>query len=151
MLSIYCVHPISGMSSKKVFNYYQRLQKILTEIGGFDIFIPMFGKASLRTELKLRSHDYRGPLTNNHSIFNRDKWMVQKSDILLCNLSKTKRISIGSIMEIAWGNLLGKQIIIIMEKNNIHRHSFTLESATTIFETEKEAIDYLTKLVRKEY
>ena len=151
MLKIYAVHPISGSSANEVFEYYQRTQNLLTE-AGYDVFIPMFGKDSLRTELKFKSSGYENnPLTTNHAIFARDKWMVQQSDILYANFLGSKIVSIGSMMELAWGNLLGKQIIVVMEKENIHRHAFVLEAATIIFETEEDAINYLTKLSNKKY
>lgn len=150
MLKIYCVHPISGLSASEVFEYYERTQKWLT-VAGYDIYIPMFGKGSLRTEIEFKAYDYRSPLTLNHSIYNRDLWMVQQSDILYANFLNSKAVSIGSVMELAWGSLLRKQVIVVMEKDNIHQHAFVLEAATIIFETEAEAIDYLTKLSRKEY
>lgn len=149
-LKIYAVHPISGCSADEVFEYYQKTQKQLTNYG-YDVFIPMFGKANLRTELKFKSSDYRSPLSTNHAIFARDRWMVEQSDILYANFLGAKIVSIGSMFELAWGSQLHKQVIIVMEKDNIMQHAFVLESATILFETEKEALDYLGKLSRKEY
>ena len=151
MFKIYCVHPISGCSADDVFNYYEDTQKQLT-VAGYDVLIPMFGKGSLRTEMKFKASDHnRGPLTTNHAIYNRDKWMVQQADILYANFTGATIVSIGSMFELAWGSLLGKQVIIVMDKENIHRHAFVLEAGTIIFETTEDAINYLTKLSRKEY
>lgn len=150
MLSIYCVHPISGLTAEEVFGYYERTQLLLNAVG-YDVYIPMFGKGSLRTEMKFKSHDYRSPLTKNHAIYLRDKWMVEKSDILYANFLGSKIVSIGSVMELGWGSMLGKQNIVVMEKDNIHQHSFVLEAATIVFDNEEDAIEYLTKLFKKEY
>ena len=150
MFKIYCVHPISGSSAEEVFSYYDKTQKQLT-VAGYDVLIPMFGKGSLRTELKFKAHDYRGPLTTNHAIYGRDHWMVCQADIIYANFLGAKMVSIGSMFELAWASHMRKQVIIVMEKNNIHQHAFVLESATIVFEEEAEAIDYLTKLSRKEY
>ena len=150
MLKIYCVHPISGLSSDEVFDYYEGTQHEMTKIG-YDVFVPMFGKGNLRTELEFKAHDYRGPLTTNHAIFNRDKWMVKQADILYANFIGAKRVSIGSMFELAWGSDNGKQVIVVMEKDNIHMHAFVLEAATIVFETEQEAIDYLTHLSNKDF
>ena len=125
-------------------------QKQLT-LAGWDVLIPMFGKGSLRTEMKFKAHNYRGPLTTNHAIFSRDKWMVQQVDILFANFTGATIVSIGSMFELAWGSLLGKQVIVVIDKKNIHQHAFVLEAASIIFEDENEAISYLTKLARKEY
>ena len=150
MLSIYAVHPISGLSADEVFNYYERTQKILTD-AGYDVFIPMFGKNNLRTEIKFKAMDYRSPLSTNHAIFNRDHFMVSKADIIYANFLGAKIVSIGSMFELAWGSHMDKQVVVVMEKENIHRHAFVLEAATIVFETESEAIEYLDKLISKEY
>lgn len=150
MLKIYCIHPISGLTADEVFNYYERTHKLLAA-ANYDVFIPMFGKGNLRTELKFKTHDYRSPLSTNHAIYNRDKWMVNHADILYANFLGAKSVSIGSMFELAWGSYLGKQNIVVMESDNIHRHAFVMEASTIIFETEEEAIDYLTKLATKQY
>jgi len=151
MLSIYCVHPISGCSADDVFSYYDDTKKQLTEYG-FDVFVPMYGKSTLRTELEFKAEGYKdNPITTNHAIFGRDKWMVMQSDILYANFLGATRVSIGSMFELAWGSNNNKQVIVVMEKENIHRHAFVLEAATIIFETTEEAQDYLQQLVTKEF
>jgi len=151
MLAIYCIHPISGRSADEVFEYYDRTQKQLTDIG-YDVFVPMYGKSTLRTELEFKAEGYKdNPITTNHAIFNRDHWMVMQSDILYANFLGATRVSIGSMFELAWGVDNKKQVIVVMEKDNIHRHAFVLEAATIVFETEKEALDYLKQLVSKEF
>lgn len=150
MFKIYCVHPISGSSADDVFQYYEKTQKVLT-VAGYDVLIPMFGKGSLRTELKFKAHDYRTPLTTNHAIFTRDHWMVCQADIIYANFLGAKIVSIGSMFELAWASHMGKQVVLVMDKENIHQHAFVLEAASIIFEEETEAIDYLTKVSKKEY
>ena len=151
MLKIYCVHPISGRSADEVFEYYDRTQKQLTEIG-YDVFIPMFGKGNLRTVKKFRAKDeHLSPLTKNHAIVGKDKWMVNQSDILYANFLGASDVSIGSMFELAWGSNAGKQVIVVMEEENIHQHAFVLEAATIIFETTEDAMKYLTQLAHKDF
>jgi hypothetical protein len=150
MLKIYCVHPISGLSADEVFDYYDDTKTVLTDMG-YDVFIPMIGKGHLRTEIKFKAADYRSPLTTNHAIFNRDKWMVKQADILYANFTGAEIVSIGSMFELAWGSDNDKQVIVVMEKDNIHRHAFVMEAATIIFETENEAIDYLKHMVTRDF
>jgi len=149
-MKVYCVHPISGLSADEVFDYYTRTHETLRELG-YDVLIPMFGKGNLRTELEFKAHGYEGnPLTENHAIFGRDRWMVGQSDILYANFLGAERVSIGSCFELAWGWDLKKQVILVMEKDNIHRHAFVLEAATIVFETEADALNYMGALARKE-
>ena len=150
-MKIYCVKPISGETGLAVFNYYDRIRKTLMDIG-YHVLTPLYGKGELRTELEFKSHGYdNNPLTTNHAIFGRDKFFVQQSDILFANFLGASRVSIGSIMEIAIGHMLGKQIVIVMEKDNIHMHCFVLEAATIIFETEESAIKYLREIQNQEF
>jgi nucleoside 2-deoxyribosyltransferase len=148
-MRVYCVHPISGMSGDEVFEYYQDTYDVLSE--KYDVLTPMIGKTKLRTEIKFKAEGYKdNPLATNHAIFERDRWMVKQSDIIYANLSGTDRVSIGSMMELAWASLLGKYIVLVMEKDNIHRHAFVLEAADVIFYNEEEALDYLRALANKE-
>jgi len=140
MLKIYCVHPISGLSADDVFDYYDKTKDTMTKLG-YDVFVPMFGKGFLRTEIEFKAYDYRTPLTTNHAIFNRDKWMVKQSDILYANFMGAKSVSIGSMMELAWGSDSDKQVVIVMEEDNVHMHAFVLEAATIVFIQRKKLLN----------
>lgn len=146
MRTIYCVHPISGLTPDEVFNYYTGIKQRLSI--HYDVLIPMTGKSSLRCETSFKSEGYsKDPLTTNHAIFERDRWMVSQSDIIYANLKgATDRVSIGSMFELAWGSLLGKYIVLVMDENSVHRHSFVLEAADVIFTSEQAAEDYLAVL-----
>jgi nucleoside 2-deoxyribosyltransferase len=110
----------------------------------------MTGKSYLRTELEFKSNGYGNPVSTNHAILSRDKWMVGQCDIFLCDLTYAReRVSIGAMMELAWANLLGKHTVVVMQsENNIHRHAFPLEASDVIFETMEDATAYLLKLAR---
>jgi nucleoside 2-deoxyribosyltransferase len=140
---IYLAGPISGKTGPEVVDYFKSMSETLKGIG-FDVASPMTGKDSMRTELKFKAEGYGNPVSSNHAIFERDKWMVQNSNIILCNLSTaTERVSIGSMYELAWASYLGKHTIVVMGKENIHRHAFVLEAADVVFETMEEALEYL--------
>ena len=72
--------------------------------------------------------------------------MVTQADIVLADLSNADRISIGTMMEIAWAAYLNKQVIVVMGETNPHRHAFVLEAATIILPTVEDAYDYLKAL-----
>ncbi len=146
-MKVYLAGPISGKGYDDVVNAYKEKAMILSTYG-YEILCPMTGKTYLRNELEFKASGYANfPVSTNHAIFERDKWMVSNCDIILCDLSNSgDRISIGSMMELAWGSMLGKQIIVILPKENIHRHAFVLEAADIIFETDLEAYKYLEDL-----
>jgi len=146
-MKIYLAGPISGKGYDEVINSYKKKTNIL-EIAGYEVLCPMTGKTYLRNEIELRASGYTNfPVSTNHAIFERDKWMVSNCDIILADLSNSgDRISIGTMMELAWASMLGKHTIIILPKDNIHNHAFVLEAADIIFETEIEAFKYLDDL-----
>ena len=117
----------------------------------FNVLIPMYGKGYLKDEKKLKAGGYQQPLSTNHAIFNRDKWMVKQSDIVFANFLGAKQVSIGSMMELAWANDNDKHIVVVMEKDNPHQHAFVLESATIIYDNIIDAIEYLKCLSLKSY
>jgi nucleoside 2-deoxyribosyltransferase len=138
---------ISGLSYDEVINSYKSKADTLG-IAGYEILCPMTGKTYLRNEVEFRASGYENfPVSTNHAIFERDKWMVSQCDIILADLSRSgERVSIGTMMELAWASLLSKHSIVIMPKENIHRHAFVLEAADIVFETEFEAFKYLDDL-----
>lgn len=147
-MKIYLAGPISGKGYDEVVTQYKEKTKYLKE-WGYDVLCPMTGKSYLRNEVEFRSAGYdQFPVSSNHAIFERDKWMVSNCDIVLADLSNSgERVSIGTMMELAWASMLGKHTIIILPKENIHRHAFVLESGDIIFETIEEANKYLQDFV----
>lgn len=146
MKTIYCVHPISGQSADSVFAYYTRIKERLSKF--YSVLIPMTGKASLRCEKEFRAAGYEGnPLTTNHAIFERDKWMVTQSDVIYANLmGATGYVSIGSMFELAWASMMGKYVVLAMDQESVHRHAFVLEAADAIFTSSEDAEQYLETL-----
>jgi len=147
-LSVYCAHPISGLTWDEVVDYYQDINSLLGGMG-LDVLHPMTGKGEIRTEISERFQpaDFKSAIASNHAIFERDRWMVNQCDMLLLDLTGTTTISIGCMMELAWASLLGKYTVVIMEPTNIHLHAFVVEAADIIFETESIALAYLKKFV----
>jgi len=147
-MRIYCCHPISGSSADEVFSYYEKVSKEL-ESYGYDVLTPMHGKGMLRTEMKFRAADYRHPVTTNHAIYNRDRWMVKQADVVFANLMGAKIVSIGTMMELAWASDTERHVVLCMDVENVHRHAFVLEAADVVFETEADALGYLKSLAGK--
>lgn len=143
---IYLAGPITGRGYDEVVDLYKKKASVLAE-HGYDVLCPMTGKQHLRNEVEFKAHGFHHPVSSNHAIFERDAWMVQNTDIILVDLSNSgDRVSIGAMMELAWGSLLGKHTLTILPKENIHRHAFVLEASDIVFETEEEAFIYLADL-----
>ena len=73
--------------------------------------------------------------------------MVSMSDVILADLSNSReRISIGTMMEMAWASHMGKQVVLVMPVGNIHEHAFVSQAATIRFVEIEDAFDYLKEL-----
>lgn len=146
-LSIYLIHPISGLTYEQVNAYYKEKAKLYEDMG-YEVFHPMTGKKQLRPEAEYKAHGIVGnPVATNHAIFERDGWMVQKADVCYADLLGAKNVSIGSCMELGIGSFLRKHTVAVIEQGNPHMHAFVLEAVDTVFETEPEAREYLRQLI----
>jgi len=138
----YVAGSISHLTAKQI---YEKFNPIISQLKSYDYVVlhPLiFGEEiNIKSSAKIKptGYDPSGKITK------RCKWMVEQCDILFADLTKAKKISVGTMFEIAWAKIWNKNIIIIMEKNNIHQHLFVQESATEIFETLEEGFAYLRK------
>jgi len=148
-MKIYIAHPISWLSYREVVDYYETIR---TELECFyDILSPMTGKGELRNEISFKAEGYGTPVSTNHAIVGRDRWMVKQADIVFVDFGDANRVSIGCVMELGWAKLLGKHTVVVLGKKNIHRHAFVLESADIVFPKLEDALDYLNKLSKNGY
>lgn len=148
-MKIYIAHQISSLSYEEVTHYYHTM-KVTLETFGYDVLNPMTAKGFLRTEKKFKSHGYGNPISTNHAIVERDRWMVNQCDVFYCDFSGTVNVSIGCICELAWASLWGKHTITVIPKDNIHQHAFILECSDITFNDTADAIKYLKYLSKGE-
>lgn len=149
-MKIYFAHPITGLTPTEVVAYYTDMSETFSNMG-VDILQPMVGKTSLIGEKCFTSQGYEGhPCSSNHSILQRDLWMVELSDIVFVDFTHTQKISIGCCMELAVGHWLRKHTIIVLPKENIHTHAFVCEAADVVYENLQDAVDYIIQLIRSE-
>lgn len=144
-MKIYIAGSVSGKGYKEVMAYYKNLLNLFESMG-FQTLYPMLGKEYLRNEEEFKSRGYGQPISTNHAIFERDKWMVTQCDILFVDFSQSEKVSIGSCFEIAWAASLGIHVISIIPEGNPHKHAFVLEASDIVFSTRDEALNYLEAL-----
>ena len=111
---------------------------------------PLRGKSYLRDmcgEKTIVDHYANKILSTSRGITVRDRNDVMRADAVFFNLLDTTKVSIGSVLEIAWGDMMRKPIIIVMEKDNIHQHSMIRESVGYITESLDEGVDVLIQVL----
>ncbi|MDQ5949396.1 MAG: hypothetical protein QG589_522 [Patescibacteria group bacterium] len=135
---LYCAGPILGTSYKECTSWREyvanQLPLHITAVS------PMRGKKYLENEKSI-SHSYEEyPLSSKKGITCRDRMDVMRCDMIIVNFLGTKKVSIGTVMEIAWADAWRKPIIVVMEKDNIHQHTILQEVTGFIVSDLDEAI-----------
>lgn len=137
---VYLGGPIAGCSYEECTDWREYAKRELARDGIIGVS-PMRYKDCLKGETVIGGNkrplveNYQQHLISGKGINRRDRFDIRMCEILLMNLLKAKKVSIGSVLEIGWGSMLDKLIVTIMEKDNIHRHcmiedcsDFTVES-----------------------
>lgn len=108
---------------------------------------PLRGKTYLANEKSIAPDYFNIPLSCQRGITARDYNDVKRCDLLVVYLLGAQKISIGTVMEIAWARAFGIPIVLIMEKKgNLHDHPMIKECADFWVESQHEAI-HLTKVI----
>lgn len=149
-LTIYLARPMAGLPISEFQTYYKKMHKKFAKMG-YSVLQPMTDKEFIKTDSNVVSSLYDYSESSNHAIIERDHWMINKCDVVFANLIDAKKVSIGTVSEIAWAYHLNKHIVVSMEPGNIHEHAFIFEELDILYDTEKKAINYLNKLINKNF
>ena len=143
---VYLAGGIAGLVGDDAINWRQHAQHALGS-RGIECLSPMRAKQALSGMARISTdfHDYedRGPFFTSRGIMVRDFNDVQRCDALLVNLLGLEKVSIGTIMELAWAYALQKPAVVAIEKRgNPHdNHPMIHEAMPFRVETLEEAID----------
>lgn len=142
----YLAGPITGCSFDNAIDWRDKvIEQLAPDIEGLS---PLRGKKYLAGVQKIGDSYEEIPLSCSRGIFTRDFYDVRRSDIMLVNFLNTDRISIGTVMEIAWGRAFEKPIIAVMEKlNNLHDHSMIRECVGFRVDRLEDAVEIAKVLV----
>ena len=138
--SVYLAGPITGLSYEGTTDWRQSVKDQLEpDIAAFS---PMRAKHYLLGKTTIADTHDEYVLSTQRGIYTRDMNDCRNRDALLVNLLGAKTVSIGTVMEIAWGAAFNKPIIVVMERNgNIHEHAMLREACPLRVETLEEAIE----------
>ena len=143
---VYLAGPMTGLTREQVVGWRKYATHTLSE-QGFTVLDPARGIMFLKPE-EVVTDAYEESFTENkHTVFTRDRFDSTRADILLVNFTGVmNRVSIGTVMEIAWANLSHKFVVTVMEKEgNPHMHAFIREASGVMFYDLQDAVDYITR------
>ncbi len=138
--SVYLAGPISGQTLDGCNDWREWvMQKLGPEIVGLN---PLRSKkARLSGVGQISDHYDDEPLTRLPGIVGRDRFDVMRADMVLVNVLQAQRISLGTVMEVAWADLLRKPVVLVMEpQGNPHEHGMFTQVVSWRVETLEEAV-----------
>jgi nucleoside 2-deoxyribosyltransferase len=138
-LKVYLAGPISGLTFGESADWRVDVQQQLAA-AGIDAYSPLRAKDYLDSEGVLEGAYEQHPLSSAKGILTRDRWDVQTSDLVLVNLVGTERISIGTVMEIAYADAKRTPVVLAMEPGNAHMHPMLEQASGFIVNTLEEAV-----------
>jgi nucleoside 2-deoxyribosyltransferase len=147
---VYCAGPITSLSYEDAIAWYKEVEKKFPSH-----IIPVFplrGKTWLQGAISVEDNYLtKHPLSTLEGIMTRDRFDVMRADALLVNLLGAQKVSIGTVIEIAWAHMLQKPVVVIMEKDNMHQHSMVRGCASLVVDTLDVGIDCVIRIVSPVY
>lgn len=145
---VYLAGPIAGLN-------YSGAQEWRTEVASrlnsdrVETLTPMRGKQFLKEVGDITQVAYADVIANSKGVTRRDFNDTVTSSCLFVNLLGAKKVSIGTVMEIAWAFQARVPSIVIMEKDNVHQHLMVEEASHYIVDSIEAGIR-LVKLLLNE-
>jgi nucleoside 2-deoxyribosyltransferase len=143
MSKIYLAGPIAGLTFDDADEWRIRARAELAK-ANIDGMSPLRGKSYLRNLGALTAvcvdEGKAGLLSLPRSIMTRDYYDATSCDVMLVNLLGATRISIGTMMEVAWAYQKRTPVVCCMEDGNVHEHAMLHEAIGFRVQTLEEGI-----------
>lgn len=142
---VYLAGPITGLNYAGATDWREAAIADL-HYWGIKGLSPMRGKDYLKHVPQIFTPDgdaygHLSVLSTNRGITTRDRWDATRCDALLVNLLGAEKVSIGTVMEIAWADLSRIPIVCAMEPyGNPHDHGMVTEAIGFRVPTLEEAL-----------
>lgn len=125
---VYLAGPVTGSSYDNATTWRSDATVALKEFG-VEAVSPLRGHDYLIGQASIADSFSDHALTTQRAVYVRDKFDCHRADLLIVNVLGATRVSIGTMMEVAWAAHNNTPIVLIMEdEGNIHDHSFVRES-----------------------
>jgi hypothetical protein len=123
---VYLAGPITGCDFEGCTDWREQAKTDLAP-AGIRAASPMRGKEYLKGIGVIsgtgEEYAHLGPLSLPRGVITRDRWDATRCDVLLVNLLGSTRVSIGTVMEMAWADLARIPIVCVIEDSgNPHEH-----------------------------
>ena len=125
---VYLAGAISGLTYDAAEEWRGAVKAALLP-DDIDCFSPLRNKQYLRKEGVLEQSYPHNAFSSDRGINTRDHWDCLSSDLIFVNLLGAQRVSVGTVMEIAWGFAYRKPVVAVIEEaGNLHDHPMIREA-----------------------
>lgn len=145
---VYLAGPITGVSYKDCTDWRKQVKSMVDD--DIQTLSPMRGKQYIEERSKdgVIGMSYEEfPLSSAKGINTRDYNDVKRADAVFVNFLGAEKVSIGTVMEIAWCRAFEIPVVCVMEKDNIHQHAMLNYACGYIVETLEEGVAILEALL----
>lgn len=145
---MYLAGPITGCTYGETTDWRKYLTYHLAN--EVDCLSPMRAKDYLDNDaVILKCYDggnaFKNIMSSSRGIMSRDYWDCHRCDLLFVNLEGTKQVSIGTVMEIAWG--FERRIPIVALLDKAHDHAMIREAVTHRCSDLEQAVQVVRALI----
>lgn len=124
---VYLAGPITGQSYDGATDWREQVKQHLEP--AIAAYSPMRSKQYLLQQTTVKDVYDEYILSSQRGIYTRDFHDCRTCDLIFVNLLGATKVSIGTVMEIAWASAFNKPIVLVMEKtNNVHEHAMIREA-----------------------
>lgn len=134
MKTVYLAGPISGLNYAGATEWREAAIANLAQ-HGIKGLSPMRAKEYLKAvesdvgfSSTCEEYGHFSPLSGPRGIMTRDRFDATRCDVILVNLFAAQKVSMGTVMEIAWADLCRTPIVCVMEPGNVHEHAMINEA-----------------------
>lgn len=132
-MKVYLSGPISGSADGAIVGWRQRAAELLPR--KVELFDPSASHYDASSAYMLPESDSEklDRLMHGRLVVDRNKHLIQSSDVVLANFLHANRASIGSIGELFWANAFRVPIVIVRESTgNVHDHAMVNAIASVV-------------------
>lgn len=142
---VYLAGPITGMQNNEISKWREGVKQQLSHICIFD-------DPTSRTFHSSDNLSTAERKTIGKTVVTDSEISVSSADLILLNLKCAHRISIGSMIEVAWAAFLNKSIVVVIDKYNIHQSDLLLSEDCVSFVTDNlsDACAYIESFAKGE-
>jgi nucleoside 2-deoxyribosyltransferase len=143
---VYLAGPITGLNYGSATSWRETAEAVLTR-RGVKALSPMRFKSFLAGEQVLGDRYSAFAISTAEAITARDRFDVQRCDVVLMNLLGAEKVSIGTMIEAGWADAFRKPIVLVAEADNIHRHGILETVAGFHVTTLEDGIEVVAALI----